>query len=60
MWQRVYWTGLDDGTVMKLPSIGGVPLVLANAQNSPSRIAIDSTHVYWLNQASGEVLKSFK
>ncbi|MGB8294230.1 MAG: hypothetical protein WCG85_02260 [Polyangia bacterium] len=47
----VYWTNGADlysgGAVMKAPLGGGTPTKLALAQDSPGRIAVDDTSVYW-------------
>lgn len=63
---NIYWTDNGDikagaiqpstGTVMKMPRIGGTPVVLASGQDGPAGIAIDSSRVYWTNIRSGTVM----
>lgn len=36
------------------------PTVIASNQGSPTELAIDATHLYWVNNASGEVMKAPK
>lgn len=65
--ESVYWlnSGSDEpaeGTVKKAPISGGLPVVLASAQASPSGLVADPSDVaqpfiYWLNEGSGAVMK---
>jgi hypothetical protein len=43
----VYWTSLHDGTVMRVPAVGGPPVILASGQVSPANLAIDGANVFW-------------
>ncbi len=48
----------QDGTVMKMPLGGGEPTTIASGQGKPVGIVVDSTSVYWTNEASGTVMKA--
>jgi hypothetical protein len=52
----VYWTNGADlysgGAVMKAPLGAGTPTKLALAQDSPGRIAVDDTSVYWATRTT--------
>jgi len=57
-----YWTarfevGATNGTVRFCRATGcnGVATVLADAENKPRGIALDATHVYWVNEGDGRV-----
>ncbi|HVY44411.1 MAG TPA: hypothetical protein VHB21_00980, partial [Minicystis sp.] len=49
----VYWTNPDEGTVKKLSyeDANATPVVLARNQGLPTPIAVDDTHVYWIDDA---------
>jgi hypothetical protein len=57
----VYWTITNGASFPGHPSIarcaiagcGGTPTVLANGQNGPFQLAVDSANVYWTNAANG-------
>ncbi len=64
---NVYWFA-DDGFVRRAALVGGSPIVLAQGLAlcsvrpgtplyGPSRIAVDSTSVYWTNWCDGSVIK---
>jgi sugar lactone lactonase YvrE len=66
----VYWTSngvcpadggncKDRGTVVKAPVGGGDPTIVASRQNLPWALALDSAHVYWVNDnAAGTVMSA--
>lgn len=51
----LYWTR-QDGSVMAAEA-GGAPQVLVSGQNTPGDIAVNSTHVYWVNLGDGTILR---
>lgn len=54
---NVYWTNLDDGTVLSCPISGctAAPRVLATGQSAPLRIALDGDHLYWVNSGDDTI-----
>jgi hypothetical protein len=56
----LYWTdGRSPGTVRKVAVTGGTVITLANHQDHPAGIAVDSQHVYWANHsATGAVMRT--
>lgn len=57
--ELVYWT-TGDGAVQRAPKSGGPVETLAEQQESPGAIAVDSTSVYWVNEESGRVMHMAK
>ncbi len=54
----VYWTNLDDGTVMSCPADGcgaAGPRVLATGQNAPSRLTIEGDRLFWINSGNDTI-----
>jgi sugar lactone lactonase YvrE len=52
----VYWTyevGDTDGRIMRVASSGGAPVALASNQLHPRGLAVDKTHLYWVNMGTG-------
>jgi hypothetical protein len=46
----VYWTDYDTGgSVMSVPTSGGVPHTIAANQDYPWNLAVDDNNVYWTN-----------
>jgi hypothetical protein len=54
--ESLYWTNAGDGTVVKMPKSGGVPLTVATGQTAPFGIGVSSSGTYWTDQA-GTVMK---
>jgi len=57
----VYWT-TSYGAVKKAkkPTTSvpvGPTVMIASGQPAPSDIAVDATHVFWLNRDTGELMK---
>jgi hypothetical protein len=50
--ENVYFT-TTHGRVMQLAKAGGAPIELASEQGQPIAIAVDATHVYWVNLSGG-------
>lgn len=46
----VYFTNYFDGNVAKVPRTGGAMTVVATNQTHPTRIVVDATHVYWIDE----------
>jgi sugar lactone lactonase YvrE len=49
---HVYWVNGADGTITKTPIGGGTAITLARGQASAIALAVDRTHVYWIDLAS--------
>ena len=47
--ESVYWPNRNLGTVMKAAKDGSSMETVASGQASPMRVALDDTHVYWVN-----------
>jgi sugar lactone lactonase YvrE len=52
----VYWTNGEIGTVSRITKTGGVPGTMASNQYFPDGIAVDDSHIYWVDEF-GTVLK---
>ena len=51
---RVYWTNRSaDGTIASVDKAGGPVVVLASGQDLPGGIAMNATHLFWSNAATG-------
>jgi hypothetical protein len=48
----VYWTNAKAGTISKVSVNGGNTTLLANGQDNPTSIFVDSSALYWLNDAA--------
>jgi hypothetical protein len=55
---NLYWTNGRDGTVMKMPVDGGVPIALASGRtNVDQMIALDADSVYWTEGQGSTLVK---
>jgi len=48
----VYWTNQGDGTVVRLPRLGGSAQTIATGQATPTGIVVDGSGAYWANQGN--------
>jgi len=55
----LYFTMISDGVVARVPTAGGDVEPLA-VGSMPEGIAVDDQFIYWVNQASGEVMRRAK
>jgi hypothetical protein len=57
----VYWTNRGDGTVRRMPRVGGAPAQGAKDQHKPGALTLDEGVLYWVNEgdldkATGSVM----
>jgi hypothetical protein len=57
--KNIYLTVQDD-TIVKLPTTGGMPTALATQLKRPRALVLDDTSVYWLNAGDGTIVKTSK
>lgn len=62
---RVYWADAGDfmqsnGRIMAIDVDGGQPIEIAGGQDKPMGLAVDATHVYWVNWDDGTVRRATK
>jgi len=58
--QYVYWTDIDNNTVMRVAKSGGTPAVVASGQYKPLHVVVDDTYAYWTNSVGAAVMKAPK
>ena len=56
---HVYWT-TAGGAVRRAPKVGGAVETLTEEQDSPSTIVVDDKRAFWLNAATGAVMRQSK
>lgn len=55
----LYWVNAtSQGSVMRVPTTGGAPTVLASGQVFPVSLIVDASDVYWTNTGIGEATGS--
>lgn len=55
---HVYWTNSTNGTVMKLPKIGGAPSPVALGQVQPWSLVVDATDVWFTDRGAGTLMRA--
>ncbi|KYF59914.1 hypothetical protein BE08_33965 [Sorangium cellulosum] len=53
---HVYWSNLDDGTLMTVPIEGGRPTPVVAGQGRITDIALDESGIYWVDSTNGTVM----
>jgi hypothetical protein len=51
-------SGRQNGSVYRVPKVGGASVAVANAQNGPRAVAVDRTGLYWGNYGDGVITRS--
>jgi hypothetical protein len=46
-----YWSGSNEGTILRVPLAGGTPEVLVSGEDQPQDVALGPTNIYWLTTA---------
>ncbi len=54
---HVYWSSAGDGTIRRVPKVGGAIETVASAQGAPTVLAMDETSIYWVNSGAGQIMK---
>ncbi|WP_437730587.1 hypothetical protein [Sorangium sp. So ce1335] len=54
--RQVYWSNLDNGTLMTVPIEGGTPTPVAIGQGRITDIALDESGIYWVDSMNGTVM----
>ena len=56
---HVYWTNRDEGTVLRMPTIGGQVETLweSDPDTWPYAVAVDATHVFWVTSRGGKLYR---
>jgi sugar lactone lactonase YvrE len=49
---HLYWSSTTDGTVARVPKVGGSVDVIATGQDQPGALLVDSSAVYWINHGT--------
>ncbi|MBW2523098.1 MAG: hypothetical protein JRI23_02930 [Deltaproteobacteria bacterium] len=57
---HVYWTNFFDGTIKRVPIVGGAVDTVASLQGEPTDIAIDGTTIYWIDEEAGTIVRVAK
>jgi hypothetical protein len=56
----VYWANQADGTLMRAPIAGGIPVTIVSEQPQPEFVAIDAVNIYWTNSGDGTIWRVAK
>ena len=50
---HLYWTNFIDGTIQRVNPDGTSPQTLISGQTAPEGVAVDNSHIFWADEASG-------
>ena len=57
---HVYYINRDNGSINRVPMLGGISQVLTSGHPNPARPAVDSKHLYWIDSTMGTVMRVSK
>lgn len=54
---NVYWTDIEDGTIVRAPSAGGPATIVARGLSRPWGLALSPTHIYVTESGAGRIVR---
>ncbi len=57
---QLWVTSIWDGTIRRMPKAGGKPTLVVTGQRGIVDLVVDSTHLYWFAQGTGEIRRRKK